>query len=114
MKTFLLSLASPYVLQKYEDCGQFAPVKLLANRPGEETHSVKRLSFMAAEFHHANRQRKAMLAALDRLPNPQDRINFLLDKELMEEAAPIMRAEGDYFICVDKFKRLNLFSRKCL
>ena len=45
---------------------------------------------MAAKFHYGSKQPKAMLAALDRLPSPEDRVDFLLGRNLMEYAAPIM------------------------
>ena len=39
-----------------------------------------------------------MLIALESLPSNQDRINFLLEKNYLDEALPIMKREGKNYL----------------
>ena len=72
------------------------PPKMLANRPGSETRSVKQLCLDAAEFRRKSGRTDDMLGSLDRLPDVSDKIQFLLQRGLIELAAPIMQENGLY------------------
>ena len=70
------------------------PQKILANRPGPETRSVKQLCLEAAKFHHQGGRSDDMLASLDRLLDVTDKIQFLLQRGHVTLAAPIMAQNG--------------------
>ena len=72
------------------------PTKMLANRPGSETRSVKQLCLEAAEFHLQGGHIDDMLGSLDRLPDVADKIQFLLQRGHVKLAAPIMEEQGLY------------------
>ncbi|KAI0224964.1 TPR and ankyrin repeat-containing protein 1 [Lamellibrachia satsuma] len=81
-------------IQEYEKQGLPVPTKMLTNRPGSETRSVKQLCLEAAEFHLQGGHIDDMLGSLDRLPDVTDKIQFLLQRGHVKLAAPIMEEHG--------------------
>ena len=96
------------------------PQKILANRPGPETRSVKQLCLEAAKFHHQGGRSDDMLASLDRLSDVTDKIQFLLQWGHVTLAAPIMAQNGTHsylFVrmwCFQRGQVIDKFMQFCI
>ena len=94
----VIILFFPCPLQEFERKGLPVPKALIDNKP-EATFTVASLSYKAARFYHRYGETKKMLAAIERLPDKEDQIKFLQKHGYLEDAAQLMRCDGEELSC---------------
>lgn len=70
---------------------------MLIENPPRKIYTEERLSYKSAEVYHSYKNESKMMAALERLPNPDDRFNFLKDKGYFLQASKLLQEEGTKF-----------------
>ncbi|KAK3609565.1 hypothetical protein CHS0354_019578 [Potamilus streckersoni] len=80
-------------IEEYERRAEPIPQSLTNNKPLDK-FSEERLRYMSANLFHKQDNRVRMLAALDRLPRWQDKVQFLREKEYVMDAAQAMEDNG--------------------
>ena len=81
------------------------PQILVENAPNQR-HTMESLSFKSAVNYHRLDNKEKMMAALERLPKLEERTDFLIRTNYIEEAASLLEKYG---VCEDLS---FLFSRK--
>lgn len=70
------------------------PPRILIDNAPDRRHTVESLSYKAAEAYHRSKNKEKMMAALERLPNLEERTDFLIRKNYIEEAAKMFQEAG--------------------
>ena len=83
------------ICQDYKQQKQTPPDRFRTNRPDPKTQSLERLCYRAANEHHKNNREKKMMAAVERLPKVQDKIDFLKAKGHLDLAITLMEQTSE-------------------
>ena len=79
--------------QEYQDKGEKVATSLLSHQPDAE-YTVDNLCYKAARWYLRYNMPQKMFAAIRRLPNPSDQIDFFRSNGLVGEAAKCMSENG--------------------
>ena len=71
------------------------PQILVENAPSQR-HTMESLSFKSAVNYHKLGYKEKMMAALERLPKLEERTDFLIRRNYIEEAASLLEKYGVY------------------
>uniref|UniRef100_K1PIT9 Lupus brain antigen 1-like protein n=1 Tax=Magallana gigas TaxID=29159 RepID=K1PIT9_MAGGI len=91
------------------------PPRILIDNAPDRRHTVESLSYKAAEAYHRSRNKEKMIAALERLPKLEERTDFLIRKNYIEEAAKMFQEAGKLADAVDLYtkKGMNKEALQC-
>lgn len=73
------------------------PPRILIENAPSHRYTVESLSYKAAEAYHRSKNKEKMIAALERLPDLQERTDFLIRKNYIEEAAKLFQEAGVFW-----------------
>ena len=84
-----------FCLKDLEKDGIPIPQVLVENAPSQH-HTMESLSFKSAVYYHRLDNKEKMMAALERLPKLEERTDFLISRNYIEEAASLLEKNGVY------------------
>ena len=81
--------------------------KLENHAPNPVTYSVKCLALSSAHYYHTYKKKKAMMAALDRIQDENEQIEFLMKYKYFDLAHPLLRKQGESEILYINFRNCS-------